>query len=86
MSPRVTAITPPADWPELMTRVEVAILLGRSPRSMANDVAARRVWPPPVIDEAGYVKPYRWRKDVIVRYVAGALPRERRRSLARRVA
>lgn len=78
MTPRVTPSTPQADWPELLTRREVAILLGRSEHAMANQCGQGAAWPPPITVEGCYQKPLRWRKADLVAYVAGKLPAPKR--------
>jgi len=82
MSPRITAATPIEQWPLRLTVQEVALVLGRSPKAMANAIA--RAWPPPVRDEHGIVKPIRFAKHVLVAYITGALPKPQRRRLTPR--
>lgn len=82
MSPRITAATPIEQWPLRLTVQETAIVLGRSPHAMSNRIDA--VWPPPVRDEHGIVKPIRFAKHVVVAYINGALPQPQRRRLTPR--
>jgi hypothetical protein len=74
VSPRVTAATPIAEWPVLLTRREVAIVLGRSERAMANACGQGLMWPPPITVNGFYQKPLRWAKGTVERYIAGELP------------
>lgn len=82
MSPRVTAATPIEQWPLRLTVQEAAIVLGRSPHAMSNRITS--VWPPPVRDDNGIVKPIRFAKHVVVAYINGALPQPPRRRLTPR--
>jgi len=82
MRPRITAFTPVAEWPLRLTVQEVAIVLHRSPHAMSNRIAS--VWPPPVHDDHGIMKPIRFDKAIVAAYINGALPRPQRRRLTPR--
>lgn len=81
MTPRVTASTPPAEWPIFMTLREVAIVAGRSYRYLANRCSAGLMWPPPVSDEHGTLRPLRFKKELVQQALDGTLPRPRRLAL-----
>lgn len=75
---------PPADWPNWLTLREVAIVSGRSYRYLGNRCSAGLMWPPPVSDEHGVIKPLKFRKDEVIAALNGTLPRPRRVALATR--
>lgn len=75
---RVTASTPLADWPLFMTVREVAIVRGQSYGYLLDACQKGRMWPPPIADEHGVIKPYRFNKADVYAAATGALPRPRR--------
>ena len=79
MIPRITAATPVEQWPLRLTIAEAAIILGRSAKAMTNQIHA--IWPPPVRDANGVVKPIRFAKHVLEAYINGNLPQPQRRRL-----
>ena len=83
MTPRVTPATPVDQWPLWLTVRELAILTGRAEKSLRSRTVSQ-LWPPPVADANGFIKPYRFDKDVVARYMRGDLPRPRRRTYPRR--
>lgn len=75
---RVKASTPVEQWPLYLTVQEVAVLLNRSPRYLVNQAGKGRCWPPPVSDDHGYVKPYRFSRDTVADVLSGKLSRPSR--------
>jgi hypothetical protein len=84
VTPRVTASTPFESWPLWLTVRELAILTGRAEKSLRSRTVSQ-IWPPPVADADGFIRPYRFDKAVVARYMAGRLPRPRRRTYPRRI-
>lgn len=82
-APRVTPSTPFEAWPLFMTLREVAIVRGQSEAYLRNACAAGRMWPPPIADEAGVLKPYRFDRELVFAAATGKLPRPRRLRLRR---
>lgn len=75
MTPRITASTPPSDWPLLLTVHEVALVLGIASATVSNKCYRGLMWPPPLTSPEGvYHRPFRWRKDVLEAYVENKLP------------
>lgn len=78
MTPRVTASMDPEAWPRFMTSHEVAIVMGRSGKAILNACGTGRVWPPPVADTHGFIKPYRWDRALVLGVMTGTIARPRR--------
>ena len=78
MSPRLTASTPVEQWPLFLSAREVAIVRGCSYKALLNALGKGTAWPPPVMDEHGYLKPYRFARTQVADALRGALPRPRR--------
>lgn len=76
--PRVTASTPYEDWPLFLTLREVAIVRGQSYGHLLNACQKGRMWPPPIADAHGVLKPYRFTKADVYGAAMGTLPRPRR--------
>jgi hypothetical protein len=85
MTPRVTASTPFEQWPLFLSVREFAIVAGRSVGAVRNALQHGKAWPPPVRDEFGYLKPYRFDRDLVIQALRGDLPRPRRLAHPRRI-
>ena len=83
--PRITCATPQPEWPILLTCREPAVLLDLAAGYVSNQVYRGRMWPPPVLDETGPIKPIRFSRDVVAAFIAGKLPRPARRRLSPRL-
>lgn len=77
-APRVTAATPYDEWPLFLTLQEVALVSGRSTKALQNRAGAGSIWPPPIADAHGALKPYRFHKHEVHGALTGTLPRPRR--------
>lgn len=72
MKPRITSSTGPEQWPVLMNKHEVALVLGRSVRTLVAQCMAGRVEPPPITDRRGdFRTPFMWNREVVRRYCEG---------------
>lgn len=72
MPARITAATPPEQWPQYLFVADMAVILDRAPRTIENRCALGQMQPAPVMTPKGdYVRPLRWKRVTVLHWLDG---------------